>query len=103
MRARLLAVMAILASACGDDPPQSFPTYQECFDDRTMAAAMLVPDAIVACCLEHPIGGMTAVCGATAPDCINYLTANLAQTSASTIEVMDSCTEYVMQKKTTPE
>lgn len=90
--------MVILASGCGEDPPESFPTYQECFDNRTMEAAQLVPDAIVMCCLDHPIGGMTSACGPTTPDCINYLTANLSQTSASTTEKMDSCAAYIRKR-----
>ena len=98
MRAQLFVVMVILASACGEDPPEAFPTYQACFDSRTMEAAQLVPDAIVMCCLDHPIAGMTSSCGATTPDCINYLTTALNQTSASTIEKMDGCAAYVRQK-----
>jgi hypothetical protein len=84
---------------CGDDPPASFATYQACFDDRTMAGKQPVQDAIVVCCLDHPIMDVSPACGDTTPDCINYLTANLNQTSASTIEKMDACAEYVSQKK----
>lgn len=98
MRTRLFALIVALASGCGEDPPESFPTYQECFDSRTMEAAQLVPDAIVMCCLDHPIGGMTSACGLTTPDCINYLTNNLNQTSASTVEVMDSCAAYIQKR-----
>lgn len=100
MRAQLFAAMVILGSAAcgGDDPPEAFPTYQACFDNRTMEAAVLVPDAIVECCLDHPIGGLTFACGTTTPDCINYLTINLNQTSASEIEKMDSCAAYVREK-----
>jgi hypothetical protein len=98
MRAQLFAVMVILGSACGDDPPEAFPTYQACFDSRTMDAAQLVPDAIVMCCLDHPIDGMTSACGTTTPDCINYLTVNLNQTSASTTEKMDACAAYIRER-----
>jgi len=103
MRARFFAVMAAMALGCGEDPPKSYDTYQACFDDRTMKGMELVPDAIVACCLENPIGGLTKACGATTPDCINYLTANLNQTSASTVEKMDACAAYVDEKNNPPE
>jgi hypothetical protein len=97
--AAVLFTMAVVASiGCGDDPPKSYPTYQMCFDDLTMAKMMLVPDAIVMCCLDHPINGMSPACGDIKADCINFLTANLMQTSASTTEVMDSCAEYISQK-----
>ncbi len=94
----LFSFVVIGSIGCGDDPPASFATYQACFDDRTMAAKKPIPDAIVACCLDHPIDGMSPACGDTKPDCINYLTANLNQTSADTVQVMDACTEYVAQK-----
>jgi hypothetical protein len=96
-RALFLASVCWLA-ACGEDGPEAFPTYQACFDDHTGAEALPVAKAIVICCLEHPIAGVAPVCGETAPDCINYLTANLNQTSASTVEVMDACTDYIAQK-----
>ena len=98
MRAPLFALMVVLAAGCGEDPPESFPTYQACFDARTMEAAQLVPDAIVMCCLDHPIGGVTSACGLTTPDCINYLTVELSQTSASTVEKMDSCAAYIRKR-----
>lgn len=98
MRAPFFALTLVLAASCGEDPPESFPTYQACFDSRTMEAAQLVPDAIVMCCLDHPIGGVTSACGLTTPDCINYLTNELNQTSASTVEKMDSCAAYIRKR-----
>lgn len=94
----LFSLVVIGSVGCGDDPPKAYPTYQGCFDDRTMAGKLPVQDAIVACCLEHPIMDVSPACGDTKPDCINYLTNNLNQTSASTTDVMDACTEYVSQK-----
>ena len=94
----LFAVAVATAIGCKSDPVQSYATYQECFDDHTMVESLPVQEAIVVCCLEHPINGISPACGDTAPDCINYLTANLGQTSASTTDVMDACTEYVSQK-----
>ncbi len=103
MRARFFAVVAVLAFGCGEDPPTSYDTYQECFDDRyNDGMGELVPDALVGCCLENPIGGVTKACGATVPDCINYLTSNLSQTSASTVEKMDACAAYVDEKNNPP-
>ena len=101
--AAVLFTIAVVASVgCGSDTVQSYPTYQMCFDDATMAKKMLVPDAIVMCCLDHPINGVMPACGDTKPDCINFLTANLSQTSASTTDVMDSCAEYISQKAMLP-
>ena len=62
-----------------------------------------VQEAIVVCCIDHPIAGMLPACATTTPDCINYLTANLNQTSASTIDVMEGCAEYVRILRLPPE
>lgn len=82
----------------GDSAPEAYPTYQECFDDHVMKESLPVKESIVICCLEHPINGVVPACGAIKADCINYLTANLNQTSASTVEVSDACADYITQK-----
>jgi hypothetical protein len=104
MKAAALLVLSVSwLAACGSDPaPAAYPTYQECFDDHTEVEGLPVPKAIVICCLEHPIAGLVPACGNAVPDCINYLTANLNQTSASTTEVMDSCADYIDQKSMPP-
>ena len=83
--------------ACGDDPPESYATYQECFDDHTQKESLPVGEAITVCCIDHPIMDVKPACGATQADCINYLTANLNQTSASPGEVMSACADYITQ------
>jgi len=91
-----LAVLVALFAGCGDDGPDTdpFPTFQQCFDQHTEREMEPVIDAILSCCLDHPIDGMRPACGDDRPACINYLTANLAQTDASTVEVMDACQAY---------
>ncbi|MGE0867376.1 MAG: hypothetical protein AB7P03_02355 [Kofleriaceae bacterium] len=81
----------------GDEGAEAFPTYQACFDAHTDDENLPVLEAIVVCCLEHPIAGMTEACGADKPTCINYLTANLKQTDASVTEVMMACDDYENQ------
>lgn len=88
-------LLALLVAACGDDPPKSYDNYQACFDDQTEKGMLPVMDSIVACCLEHPIDGNRPVCQSAVPDCINYLTINLDQVSASPTEVRTSCEAYV--------
>jgi hypothetical protein len=95
----LFSFVVIGAAGCEDGHDHSaYTTYQACFDQHTMKEKLPLQEAIVVCCLDHPIDGVSPACGDTKPDCINYLTANLNQTSASTTEVMDACTEYVSQK-----
>lgn len=93
------ACAALATAGCGDDGHEAtaHATYQACFDTHVEDEQLPVLDAILMCCAEHPIDGARPACGATAPECINYLTANLAQTSASTVEVMDACAQYEAQ------
>jgi hypothetical protein len=90
-----MILLALLVGACGEDPPKSYDNYQACFDDQTEKGMLPVMEAIVACCLEHPIDGARPVCLSAVPECINYLTNNLNQVSASPTEVRTSCEEYV--------
>jgi hypothetical protein len=91
-------LLLIGSVGCKDDPEEAYATYQECFDDHTMVETLPAQEAIVVCCLEHPINGISPACGDIKADCINYLTINLNQTSASTTTVMDACADYVTQK-----
>lgn len=93
----MFSLMVLASVGCKDDAPEAYATYQECFDDHVEAEMLPVKEAIVICCLEHPIDGHVMACGADKPTCINYLTASLNQTSASTTDVMDACADYVSQ------
>lgn len=95
-------LLLVGAVGCKDDPIEAYATYQECFDEHTMKEMLPTKEAIVVCCLEHPINGVSPACGATKPDCINYLTINLSQTSASTTDESDGCADYVSQKNMPP-
>src|SRR5436853_7708385 len=95
----LFSLLCVASIGCKDDGETAYPTYKMCFDDHAMHEMLPIKEAIVVCCIEHPINGQKIVCGDTKPDCINYLTANLNQTSASTVDVMDACDDYVVQKK----
>ena len=98
LAAALFSMLVLASVGCKDDPEKAYSTYQGCFDDQTMKEMMPIKEAIVMCCIEHPINGTKIVCGETKADCINYLTTNLKQTSATTVEVMDACGDYVTQK-----
>ncbi len=99
MRLILLAAV-LLFSACSDDDngAEAFDTYQDCYNDHHEEEALPVQEAIVVCCLEHPIAGVTEVCGQTAADCVTYLGTNLSSTSATQTEVQAACDDYVAQK-----
>ncbi len=95
-----MVLFSLPVFACGDDGggEEAYPTFQECFDDHHDVESLPVGESIVICCLEHPIAGVTEVCGATATTCETYLAANLDTASATSTEVTAACADYVMQK-----
>lgn len=97
---RYFLFASLLLSACGDDggDSESFDTFQDCFDDHHVEESLPTKEAIVICCLDHPIAGVTEVCGATAATCETYLGTNLDTASATSTEVTEACTDYEMQK-----
>jgi hypothetical protein len=80
---------------CGDDPAKKYPTYQECFTDKFEKQMVKRIESILECCLDHEIAGAKPpICGADAPACINYLTANLSQNDADIVVQTDACSQY---------
>jgi hypothetical protein len=94
---RTVLVALLFCCACHDHDHQGFATFQACFDEHTMAESLPFQDAVIVCCLDHPIDGVKDVCGATAADCVTYLGANLTST-ATQAEITAACTEYETQK-----
>jgi len=95
---RFALVAFLFCVACGGSGEQAYPTYQECFDDHVNVEALPVQEAIVICCLDHPIAGHTEVCGSTTADCMTYLSTNLSSSSATQTDVSAACMDYVTQK-----
>lgn len=99
--ATCLALSALSFAACGgddDNDDEGFDTFQACFDDHHGEEGLSVGQAIVVCCLDHPINGVTEVCGADAAACTTYVTANVTSTSATSTEISAACTDYQTQK-----
>ena len=100
---RLLCIgfaLSVFAFACGGSDggdAESYDTYQDCFDDHTMVESLSFHDAVVVCCIDHPIDGHKLACGATSADCVTYLGANLTS-SATTDQVQMACDDYAVQK-----
>jgi hypothetical protein len=97
--------LALVFAACGggEKDADPFDTFQMCFDEHHTTESLSVHDAIVICCLDHPIAGVHPSCGDTANDCIAKLTGtdsvhNLSSTSATSAEIMTACTDYVTEK-----
>ena len=108
MRSILITILfSTLTAACGDgnmvdaDP---FATMQLCFDEHHGEEALSVNDAIVVCCLDHPLGtAMThPSCKDSVADCTTYLNSDpvgmLSLTSATAAEIQAACTDYITKK-----
>jgi hypothetical protein len=105
-RTLLTSVFALplVLVACGDDKKtgedEPFDTLQDCYDDHHSGDEGLpIQQAIVVCCIEHPIGsaGEHPSCGATQPDCITHVRAEL-DPSVADGDITAACTDYVNQK-----
>ncbi len=95
MRRALLALLLI--TACKEDGEEAYDTLQDCFIDHTEEEMLPKVEALVVCCLEHPIAGEAPSCLDTEADCINLLTNEIEQTDASTVDIMEACAMYVDQ------
>lgn len=94
---RLVCVaFALFIAACHGHDHGSYDTFQACYVEHTVDEALPVQEAIVVCCLDHPIMGESPACGATAADCVAYLGTNLTGVDAA--EVSAACDEYELQK-----
>jgi len=90
-------LVLFLFAACHDHDHDGYATFQACFDEHVNDEALPFNEAVVVCCTDHPIDGVADACGATAPECVAYLTTNL-MSNATTTELEAACDEYVIQK-----
>ena len=97
MRLLLCIGISFAFIGCHDHDHGEFSTFQACYDEHVVEESLPFQEAVVVCCLDHPVNGNAMPCGATAPECVTYLTANLTST-ATTTEVEAACDEYVIQK-----
>ncbi len=82
-------------SAADDD---AFDTLQACYDEHHGSENLTVQQAIVTCCLDHPIGGQAApTCLNTQADCVTHVRP-LLDTSVLDADISAACTTYISQK-----
>ena len=103
MLLRTCLVLSLLATACGGDDgtdADPFDTLQMCFDEHHVTESLPTTQAIVVCCIDHPIGGQDAnvVCGETAAACETFLDTALDTASASQTEITNACADYIIDR-----
>jgi hypothetical protein len=99
MRALLLATVVLGLAACSEEAAKTYPSYQQCFDDKVDRMMKMKTDAIVECCIDHKLGDKEPPhCGNDESECINYLTGNLDSIDAEITVQMQGCAAYIAAK-----
>jgi hypothetical protein len=96
-----LVTLPLLVTACSDDPKDAdaFDTLQACYDEHANEESLSVQQAIVVCCIDHPIGAAMThpSCLGTQADCVSHVRAELAATVADA-DIQAACTTYIAMK-----
>jgi len=95
--ALILALSLTLGCGGGDSEEEAYDTLDDCFVDHTQVDALPVVEALVVCCLEHPIAGVAPSCGATQDECEAHVGEEIDVSEASDQEVIDACTDYIAE------
>ena len=103
LRIASISIVSVIAFAfaCGSDSKmgaESFPTFQECYDEHHTMEMLSTPCAIEICCIDHPIGAakMNVVCGTTATSCKTYVGSNLTDSTDTMLgsDINTACNNY---------
>jgi hypothetical protein len=97
MRHLLVALLfAVVGCGGGDGEEEAYDTLDDCFVDHTQGDEGLpVVEALIVCCLEHPIDGVAPSCGATVEECEDHVGSEISVDEASDREVAEACEGYV--------
>jgi hypothetical protein len=89
---------SLVLAACGgsDDDADPFDTLQDCYDEHHNMESLSVHDAIVVCCLDHPIAGVHPSCETTQASCVSHVDAEL-DPSVGLADIQTACTDYVAE------
>lgn len=94
------SLAASLLAACGDSDKMDadpFDTLQACYDEHHGVESLPIQQAIVVCCVDHPIAGVHPSCQDTQAGCVSHVRANL-DASVVDADIAAACTTYISQK-----
>ena len=89
-----------MLAACGSEAApeaEPFDTLAACYDEHHNVEALTAQQAIVVCCLDHPIAGVHPSCGDTQAACATHVTTELGA-AITDPDVQAACTTYIDQK-----
>jgi hypothetical protein len=94
-----LLVAPLVLTACGDEEEgaEPFETLLACFDEHHNVESLSIQEAIVVCCLDHPIAGVNPSCKDVEADCVAHVTTELGS-AVTAGDVQAACTTYLAQK-----
>jgi hypothetical protein len=96
----LLFTVPLVAACSGGDKKDAdaFDTLQACYDEHHNVESFSVHDAIVVCCIDHPIGpsGEHPSCKTTQTDCATHVHTEIP--SVSDADVQAACMTYLAMK-----
>lgn len=95
--ALILALSLTLGCGGGDSEEEAYDTLEDCFIDHVEVDTLPVVEALIVCCLEHPIAGVAPSCGATQDECEVHVGDEIAPADATDQEVIDACTGYIAE------
>ena len=91
--------LPLAIAACGDSTADAdpFDTLQACFDEHNKEESLPVQQAIVVCCVDHPIAGIHPSCTDTQAACVTHVRGELDST-VSDADISAACTDYITKK-----
>jgi hypothetical protein len=90
-----LFALPLVVTGCGhDEEGEAFDTLEACYEDHHGDEGLEVQQAIVVCCLEHPIAGVRPSCGDTAAACATHVTTELGEGIAAA-DIQAACATYI--------
>jgi len=97
----LVFALPLVLVACGDDKKDAdaepFATLQDCFDEHHVEESLSVLEALVVCCVDHPINGVHPSCGATKAECVTHIGAEI-EPAPTADEIDATCADYIDKK-----
>ncbi len=95
-------LISVAVAGCSKDNPaedaDAFDTLQACYTEHHGTEGLTIQQAIVTCCLDHPIGGQAApTCLNTQADCVTHVR-GLLDASVVDADISAACATYITQK-----